>query len=178
MSGLMPNMCKSNFFTAGVDSGNQSILSGSLGFTLGSLPVKYLGVPLITKHFSFNNCVPLMECISDRIKAWNNIMLSYDGRLELVKIMLSAMSIYWCHHKFDISHIEKTMRNFLWSRKELSKHSKFSWKIVITTQQEEGIGIKRIKDWNQAFIAKSVWKLCSFYPTSLWKTWVTTNLIN
>ena len=37
------------------------------GFKMGTLPVKYLGVPLVTKRLSERDCAPLVEKIIVRI---------------------------------------------------------------------------------------------------------------
>lgn len=52
LSGLSPNPGKSSLFTCGVDNNTKDSLLGVLGFKEGSLPVRYLGVPLISSKFS------------------------------------------------------------------------------------------------------------------------------
>ncbi|GJX14321.1 hypothetical protein Tco_0206079 [Tanacetum coccineum] len=57
--------------------------------------MKYLGVPLITKKITANDCEPLVEKVKSRILDWRNKALSYLGRLQLIASVLSAMQIYW-----------------------------------------------------------------------------------
>ena len=51
------------------------------------------------------------------------------------------------------------------------------WKDVASPLKEEGLGIKRIREWNQAAIAKYLWKLVQSDPTSSWAKWARANLL-
>jgi len=48
LSRLMPNQDKSCMFICGIKSGNKELLPDVLGYKEGKLPVKYLGVPIVT----------------------------------------------------------------------------------------------------------------------------------
>lgn len=50
MSGLAPNPDKSNILTCGVAPSVKNQLIASLGYREGALPVRYLGVPLISSR--------------------------------------------------------------------------------------------------------------------------------
>ncbi|GJW92195.1 RNA-directed DNA polymerase, eukaryota, reverse transcriptase zinc-binding domain protein [Tanacetum coccineum] len=52
VSGLKPNLNKSIIFFGNVNNGEQRSLLKVLPFKVGSLPAKYLGVPLVTKRLS------------------------------------------------------------------------------------------------------------------------------
>nr|GEY17072.1 RNA-directed DNA polymerase, eukaryota, reverse transcriptase zinc-binding domain protein [Tanacetum cinerariifolium] len=81
ISGLHPNIGKSIIFFGNVhDHVKQAILS-ILPFKVGSLPVLYLGVPLITKQLSFTDCKCLIDKVKTKVNNWINRMLSYVGRL-------------------------------------------------------------------------------------------------
>lgn len=47
-SGLWPNVEKSNLYFGNVAPGDGSLIQSILEFNVGSLPVRYLGVPLIS----------------------------------------------------------------------------------------------------------------------------------
>lgn len=51
------------------------------GFKLGSLLVRYLGVPLITGHLIDRDCRPLIEKITSCIDSWVAKKPSYARRL-------------------------------------------------------------------------------------------------
>ncbi|KAK1406320.1 hypothetical protein QVD17_41614 [Tagetes erecta] len=79
-------------------------------FVEGSLPVKYLGVPLIASRLIFKDCKVLVEKMEGRITNWKNKMLSFAGRMQLIVSVLSALYIYWASvfilHKRVIAELE------------------------------------------------------------------------
>ncbi|GKA59945.1 reverse transcriptase domain, reverse transcriptase zinc-binding domain protein [Tanacetum coccineum] len=57
-----------------------------LPFEEGKLPVKYLGVPLVSSRLKIRDCLELVDKVSLRIQDWKNKSLSMAGRQFL-----------WCH---------------------------------------------------------------------------------
>nr|GEV20820.1 hypothetical protein [Tanacetum cinerariifolium] len=49
-------------------------------FKVGNLPVRYLGVPFISKRLFSNDCQPLIDKIRNRVMDWKNKALSFAGR--------------------------------------------------------------------------------------------------
>ncbi|GKB67711.1 hypothetical protein Tco_0929123 [Tanacetum coccineum] len=70
-SGLLPNNSKPVFFGSLNDEEKQAILN-VLPFANGTLPVKYLGVPLIAKRLSVKDCGSLLDKIKIKVKNWKN----------------------------------------------------------------------------------------------------------
>ncbi|GKB10680.1 RNA-directed DNA polymerase, eukaryota, reverse transcriptase zinc-binding domain protein [Tanacetum coccineum] len=163
VSGLNPNIGKSTVFFGNVqDRVKQEILS-ILPFKVGSLPMSYLGVPLITKQLSFTDC----KCLIDRVKAkvnnWINKMLSYVGRLQLIASILSSMQVYWASvfilPKSVFKDIDKLLKGFLWCQGELSKgKAKVAW------NQVKWVTDNRLK-------GDSIWEVdCDSNASSGWKS--------
>ena len=65
-----------------------------LPFTIGKLPVRYLGVPLITKKLGVKECKPLIDRVKNRVQDWRNRNMTYAGRLQLIASILSSMQVY------------------------------------------------------------------------------------
>ncbi|GJS42106.1 hypothetical protein Tco_0567149 [Tanacetum coccineum] len=63
--------------------------------TSGLLPVKYLGVPLISLRLLNKDCKILVEKAKNRIEDWKNKSLSLAERLQLCKSVISSMHVYW-----------------------------------------------------------------------------------
>lgn len=63
LSGLRANPSKSHVFCAGVCGRQKEMLTESLEMKEGSLPVRYLGVPLISKKLSSLDCEILLDKI-------------------------------------------------------------------------------------------------------------------
>lgn len=182
LSGLTPNNSKSNIFMAGIDDGIKNDLLSLLGFPLGSLPIRYLGVPLITTKLKKSDCGSLLENLKKRILSWTNRFLSFAGRLQLLKSVPFSLQTFWCSHfllpSYILKKVEHLLRNFLWSGLDSdSKKSKLSWEKVALPFHEGGLGIRRLKDWNIALLGKVFWKICNFGYHSAWKEWMRLNLI-
>ena len=66
-SGLRPNEEKSNIFIAGRHQGFQDAVKEVFNFQVGELPVRYLGVPLISTKLNESHCKPLVDRITARV---------------------------------------------------------------------------------------------------------------
>ena len=64
LSSLSINQSKSEVFCANVPSYLQAQIFTILQFRAGKLPMRYLGMPLISGKLSYDNCVPLIEKIT------------------------------------------------------------------------------------------------------------------
>ncbi|XP_071727247.1 uncharacterized protein [Rutidosis leptorrhynchoides] len=154
---------------------NNQILALML-FEEGTLPVRYLGVPLISSRLLNRDCKPLVEMVKNRIQDWKNKFLSFTGRVQLISSVLVSMQVYW-YSVFIvpdnvIKDIEKMMRGFLWCQGEMKKgKTKVKWNGVCRPKNEGGLGIKRLKRWNVELMASYACRLLS-YKQSLWVRWV------
>ena len=180
-SGLRINYRKSSLFVAGIDQDAKVAIQNLVGIDLKTPPVTYLGVPLITSRLRKADCTPLIERILARIKLWTSAVLSYAGRLQLIKSILFSIQVYWTTMFVlpvsVIHHIESTLSAFLWRGSSLDRHgAKVSWSSICYPQQEGGLGIKRIRDWNKAAVGKHLWRLLSS-KTSIWADWVNKTLL-
>ncbi|KAL1194443.1 hypothetical protein V5N11_010355 [Cardamine amara subsp. amara] len=68
---------KLTLFTTGITQAVKEHVLGRFPFDSGILPVRYLGLPLMTKRISLADCMPLLEKIRARINSWKNRFLSY-----------------------------------------------------------------------------------------------------
>lgn len=94
-SELIANTNKSSIYFGGVTNGVQEQILQLLGFSKGELPFKYLGVPLISKRLTIMQCQPLLDKIMGRITSWTTKMMSYVGRVQLIKSVLFSIQTYW-----------------------------------------------------------------------------------
>lgn len=67
VTGLVANQEKSSIYLAGVGEVLQQKIIDSIGFTKGSLPIRYLGLPLSSKKWSKLDCHQLVDKITSRI---------------------------------------------------------------------------------------------------------------
>lgn len=117
-SGLKPSLPKSTAFFSNVKESVRNDILMFMPFETGSLPIKYLGVPLLSTNLLERNCKVLVERISNKVNDWKNKSLSFAGRLQLINAVLSSMLVYWSSVfilPFSITkQIEKIIRGVLW----------------------------------------------------------------
>ena len=95
MSGLSPNRHKSTIYISGASSSFNQEVQNILGFSLSSLPLNYLGVPILSSRLSYSDCIPLIGKITNRIQHWTARFLTYAGRLLLIKSVIISIQQYW-----------------------------------------------------------------------------------
>lgn len=166
MSGLSPSPTKSDIFFFGVNSSTKSSILNILGFREGSLPVRYLGVPLLSTKLKHSDCKSMVDRILSKTKSWTHRYLSYAGRIQLIKSILFSMQTYWSSlfiiPKKVINEIESILRAFFWSGPDLRRTgAKVSWEHLCSPFKEGGLGFKSMEVWNKAAVAKHIWFLVS-----------------
>ncbi|KAJ0479496.1 putative RNA-directed DNA polymerase [Helianthus annuus] len=176
LSGLVPSIPKCTVFFGNVPQSVKQEILHVLPFREGSLPVRYLGVPLISSKLSYKDCKILVERMDKKIDNWMTRSLSFAGRLQLVNSVLSAMHIYWATVFLlpakIVTDLERCMRAFLWSGKnQLNVKAKVAWKIVCLPKNEGGLGVRCIVDVNKALISYHIWSIL-VNRNSLWVQWI------
>ncbi|GJX59010.1 RNA-directed DNA polymerase, eukaryota, reverse transcriptase zinc-binding domain protein [Tanacetum coccineum] len=79
ISGLVLNMGKSTVFFGNLNNLTKQEIIDVMPFKVGSLPVTYLGVPLITKQNRIGDCKCLVDKVRAKVNCWKNRMLTYAG---------------------------------------------------------------------------------------------------
>ncbi|GKE40752.1 hypothetical protein Tco_1464157 [Tanacetum coccineum] len=119
MEEFNPNMSKSTMFCSNLSDAIKNEILGIVPFNVGKLPVRYLGVPLVTRRLSVKDCKSLVEKVKGKVGDWKNKFLSYAGRMQLIASVLSAMQTYWAFvffiPKTNIKEIDSILKSFLWS---------------------------------------------------------------
>lgn len=86
--GLRINTAKTQLFCAGV---NQIELNAIVcyGFTVGSLPIPYLGLLLMSRKLKISEYEPLLDNIRKKFRAWTVRTLSFAGRVQLLASVIA-----------------------------------------------------------------------------------------
>lgn len=93
-SGLHINLTKTELFTAGSDQ-SESVAITRYGFTPGKFPIRYLGLPLTSRKLKISEYAPLMTKITTRLLSWSAKLLSFSGRLKLLKTVIFGIVTFW-----------------------------------------------------------------------------------
>ena len=143
--------------------GNIGALANILRCRVGSLPMKYLGMPLGTPYKTASIWNPILEKMEKKLSGWKCLYFSRGGRLTLLKSTLSSLPTYYLS-LFTIpvavaDRLEYIQRNFLWgSSEECFKYSLLAWEKVCSPLEMGGLGIRKLVTFNQALLGKWLWK--------------------
>ncbi|GKD04846.1 putative reverse transcriptase domain, reverse transcriptase zinc-binding domain protein [Tanacetum coccineum] len=177
-SGLVPSIPKSTAYFCNVLYHTKLAILGILVFSEGELPVKYLGVPLISLRLLNKDCKILVEKAKNRIEDWNNKSLSFAKRLQLCQSVISSMHVYWASvliiPKGIIHDIQQLIRGFLWCNGEYKRgKAKVAWDVICLPKYEGGLGIRSLEVFNFALMTTHIWNIVS-NKESLWVRWIHT----
>ncbi|XP_038708538.1 uncharacterized protein LOC120003588 [Tripterygium wilfordii] len=176
VSGLEINARKSSIYFGGVGGETKHRILQATGFSEGSFPFKYLGVPLSPHRLLVSQFSPLLEKLEMAIQSWLGKHLSYAGRLELLKSVLQGMVQFWIGifpmPEQVIKKITGLCRNFFWSGNAFGRASApVAWANVCLPKKEGGLGLMDLRARNLSFIANHLWNI-HIKADSLWIQWV------
>ncbi|GKB14013.1 RNA-directed DNA polymerase, eukaryota, reverse transcriptase zinc-binding domain protein [Tanacetum coccineum] len=126
VSGLYPNLGKSTIFCGSVNNVTINHIMQIFPFKRGKLPVRYLGVPLVSKKISVKDCKGLID------------------KASVFKLP-----------KLVIKDIEKLFKGFMWNNGELQRGKvKIAWKEICQPKQNGVLGLKPLDNLNKALLVK------------------------
>ena len=163
-SGLAISMQKTSFYASGMTDQEVDTIQASTGMICGTLPVRYLGVPLNSRKLNLVTCEPLIHQIKKKFSSWSVKSLSFAGRLLIIKTVIAGITTFWCSAfilpKACIARINSLCSVFLW-RGDIDSHNtaRVAWETVVLTTQQGGLGVKDLHTWNKACCLKLVWLL-------------------
>ncbi|XP_074283490.1 uncharacterized protein LOC141608038 [Silene latifolia] len=175
-SGLNMSKGKSNDYFNGVPAGLKNEILQISGMVEGSLPFRYLGVPIKTTRLIAQDYKPIINKVEDIIKGLGARKLSFAGRLVLVKDVLKTphnyRAIMFILPSGVIVRIEVICRNFLWDvGVDLIGSHLVSWEKACKPREKGGLDLKNNVEWNRAAVGKLVWWIAT-KPDHLWVIWV------
>lgn len=158
-SRLQANTDKSSIYIAGVADHTRQEILDALGYTLGKLPFRYLGVPLASKKLNIHAYLTLIEKITARVTCWSAKLLSYAGRVQLIKAVLFGVQAYWAQifliPKKVMKTIEQICRTFLWTGAAIiTRKAPISWETICLPAAAGGINFMNLCKWNAAALLK------------------------
>lgn len=160
------------FFSPNVPLRERREICASSGFKEVAELGRYLGANIATPRKRRDKYSFVVEKMKGRLNGWKAASLSLAGRITLVKSASSSMAYYPMQHDRlplgVVEEIEREQRKFIWGEKEGErKRHAIAWNQLCQPKEEGGLGIKRLKDMNDAFLTKLLWKM-EVEPDTLW----------
>lgn len=150
-TGLKINKSKSELFYLGATEGKGKRMAHILGCHLGTLPTRYLGLPLSCKRLSREDWRSIVSKVEKRIQGRQAKLLSQGGRLILVNSVLSNLPLYFFlvfrARSRALRWIEKLQRAFFWKGGVVAAggHCLVQWKTVCRSKKDGGLGVKDLR---------------------------------
>ena len=93
------SMCSIKNHKHSYTPGMESQIISELPITIATNRTKYLGIQLTRgmKDFFKENCKPLFKEIREDTSRWKNILCSFIGRINIMKIAILPKAIYRFH---------------------------------------------------------------------------------
>ncbi|XP_056692237.1 uncharacterized protein [Spinacia oleracea] len=174
MSGLKISMTKSTLiFPRTVHDSIRQDIASTYGFKISSCFGKYLGVDIRPNKLKISNYLSLLDKSTTKVRGWQAKLLNMAGRRTLIKSVLNSQPLYVMQTNLlpasTIYELEICTRKFLWNKPDQNRYmSRLSWDKITSSVTYGGLGIRRLKEWNLAFMAKLGWTI----PTKPDKLWV------
>ena len=166
------NVGKSEIVPVG-EVNNLAALASILHCRVGSLPMKYLGMPLGSSFKMALIWNPILEKMEKRLSRQKHLYLSKGGRLTLLRSTFSSFPMYFLSlftiPKAVAARMKSIQRNFLWgSFKGSFKYLLVAWEKVCLPIELGGLGIRSMASFNQALLGKWLWRY-GHEVTHLWQ---------
>lgn len=151
-------------FSKNVHSSRTLSLSQRMGVGLTADLGKYLGVNLFHQRVYKTSFAPILEKTKRKLSGWKRNSLNLAVRATLIKAALSTLPYYHIQTtilpKWVIQELEKHSRNFLWGEDgDNRKVHLVSWDLVTNFKVNGGMGLKKLRQQNEAFIMKLCWHI-------------------
>ncbi|KAL4313144.1 hypothetical protein GQ457_01G007670 [Hibiscus cannabinus] len=171
-SGLRLNLKKSKLYDINTEMQKLKGWADIIRCSVDSLPTTYLGLPLGYVRNSKEFWRPVLENFRQRLEGWKGKLLSFGGRITLLKSICNNLPVYFmslfCMPVEVAKTFERMMASFLWGNKTNRSIHWVSWKDVCRPKDHGGLGLVDIRLRNRSLLNKWFWSFGS-ENGSLWR---------
>jgi hypothetical protein len=94
VSGMKISFNKSEVIPLNLDDNQIHEVAHVLSCLVGTLPFKYLGVPIHFEKLKMGELQPVIDKLIKMITGWRGKLLAYSSRLELIRSCLASIPVY------------------------------------------------------------------------------------
>lgn len=149
------------------------VVENILGCRANDLSIKYLGLPLSDRRPNRVDFLPMIAAVEARVASWKSALLSYGGRLTLIKSVLSSLPLHYMQAlkvpKWVFEKIDRIRHSFLWKGQDVCKpiNCLVNWEKTCALKENGGLGIIHFQNQNDALLTKWIW-ICQSNRQSSW----------
>jgi hypothetical protein len=166
LSGLKINYHKSEIYCFGKAKEVEHDYRTIFGCEVGSLPFKYLGIPIHYRRLLNKEWKPVEDRFERKLASWLGKMLSYGDRLVLINSVLTSLPMFLLSF-FEIpkgvrKRLDFYRSRFFWQSDDIKKKYRLTkWNIICRPKDQGGLGIEVLDIKNRCLLSKWLFKLLS-----------------